>query len=582
MSKKEKYSKSTIRLLFNLSGKIKKELIIGVFLSTGFMLLNIYLPIILKNIIDNEISPTIGIIDLQRFLWMSAFYLFMNLMFGLMQYVLIHHYKKTSNKIAYILRGDLFKHIVNLPMSFFDKTPVGKITSRTTSDINEFKQLFYIGFTTVVNAVFYLIGSIVYISFTNPKALYIVLVPIPIFIFTILSYNKYQSNLNIKYRKIKSTITSDLNEIIKGANIIQAYAVCELVEEEFVNKNKELYKYGKKIELFDSFFSYNITDMLRLMSIIAILYFAGMSNLRGNTTFTVGYILILIQYTSQIYAYLTRLMNRLNVFEKGMSSLEHINTILLEEQEDDGTNAINNIKGQVEFKNVYHEYIEDSPVLKDINFKREPGSSTAIVGSTGSGKSSIISLLFKFYKPYKGQILIDNKDIQDIRTADLRKHMALVLQDPILFKGSLRYNITLGDEYSDQEIKEALIKSGGEYILSKLKDGLDTNLLGEDGGLSLGEKQIVNFARTIIRDPKILVLDEATASIDTETEQHIQKGLEALMANRTSFIVAHRLSTIKNCDSIIVIDSGKIIESGSHDELMEMHGKYYELVQAQS
>lgn len=582
MSKKEKYSKSTIRLLFNLSGKIKKELIIGVFLSTGFMLLNIYLPIILKNIIDNEISPTIGIIDLNRFLWMSVFYLFMNLMFGLMQYVLIHHYKKTSNKIAYILRGDLFKHIVNLPMSFFDKTPVGKITSRTTSDINEFKQLFYIGFTTVVNAVFYLIGSIVYISFTNPKALYIVLVPIPIFILTILSYNKYQSNLNIKYRKIKSTITSDLNEIIKGANIIQAYAVCEPVEEEFVDKNKELYTYGKKIELFDSFFSYNITDMLRLMSIIAILYFAGMSNLRGNTTFTVGYILILIQYTSQIYAYLTRLMNRLNVFEKGMSSLEHINTILLEEQEDDGFIAINNIKGQVEFKNVYHEYIEDSPVLQDINFKREPGSSTAIVGSTGSGKSSIISLLFKFYSPYKGQILIDDQDIQNIRTADLRKHMALVLQDPILFKGSLRYNITLGDDYTDQEIKEALIKSGGESILSKLKDGLDTNLLGEDGGLSLGEKQIVNFARTIIRDPSILVLDEATASIDTETEQHIQKGLEALMTNRTSFIVAHRLSTIKNCDSIIVIDSGKIIESGSHDELMEMHGKYYELVQAQS
>ena len=275
-------------------------------------------------------------------------------------------------------------------------------------------------------------------------------------------------------------------------------------------------------------------------------------------------------------------MNRLNVFEKGMSSLEHINTILLEEQEDDGTNAINNIKGQVEFKNVYHEYIEDSPVLKDINFKREPGSSTAIVGSTGSGKSSIISLLFKFYSPYEGQILIDNQDIQEIRTADLRKHMALVLQDPILFKGSLRYNITLGDDYSDQEIKAALIKSGGESILNKLKDGLDTNLLGEDGGLSLGEKQIVNFARTIIRDPSILVLDEATASIDTETEQHIQKGLEALMANRTSFIVAHRLSTIKNCDSIIVIDSGRIIESGSHDELMEMGVKYYELVEAQS
>ena len=160
--------------------------------------------------------------------------------------------------------------------------------------------------------------------------------------------------------------------------------------------------------------------------------------------------------------------------------------------------------------------------------------------------------------------------------------MALVLQDPILFKGSLRYNVTLGDNYTDQEITDALVKSGGEYILKKLKDGLDTNLLGEDGGLSLGEKQIVNFARTIIRDPKILVLDEATASIDTETEGHIQKGLEALMKNRTSFIVAHRLSTIKNCDSIIVIDSGEIVETGSHEELLEKHGQYFDLVQAQS
>ena len=400
MSKKEKYSKGTIRLLFKLSGKIKKELIIGVFLSTAFMLLNIYLPLILKNIIDNEIAAGIGIVNLQSFIAMSAFYLFMSLMFGLMQYILIHHYKKTSNKIAYILRRDLFKHITNLPMAFFDRTPVGKITSRTTSDVNEFKQLFYIGFTTVVNAVFYLIGSIVYISFTNPKALYIVLVPIPIFVITVLSYNKYQASLNIKYRKIKSAITSDLNEIIKGVNVIQAYAVTEPVEEEYINKNKDLYEYGKKIELFDSFFSYNITDMLKLLSVIAILYFAGMNHISGDKTFTVGYILVLIQYTSQIYAYLTRLMTRLNVFEKGMSSLEHINSILIENEEDDGLISIQSMVGDVEFKNVCHEYIQGSPVLKNINFKRNHGTSTAIVGSTGSGKSSIISLLFKFYNPY--------------------------------------------------------------------------------------------------------------------------------------------------------------------------------------
>lgn len=582
MSKKEKYSKNTRRLLFKLAGKIKYDLLIGIILSTSFMLLNVYSPIVLKNIIDNEIDAKIGIINLKSFFSMAALYLFVTITSGVMEFVHIRHYKKTSNKVGFILRRDMFSHVMDLPMSFFDTTAVGKITSRITSDVNELKQLFYIGFTTAFNTFLFLIGSIVYIALTVPKALYIVLIPIPLFVIMVISYNKYQSNLNIKYRKTKSIITSNLNEIIKGTNIIQAYAVCDPVEVEFINDNDKLYKYGKKIELFDSFFSYNITDMLRLISTIAILYFAGMSHLNGNKNFTIGYIIILIQYTGQIYDYLTRLMNRLNIFEKGMSSLQHINEILEEKIECDGNIEVDKIIGDVEFKNVSHQYIENNPVLKDISFKRKHGTSTALVGSTGSGKSSIISLLFKFYTPYKGEILIDGININKIKTSSLRKNMAMVLQDPVLFKGSLRYNIALGENYSDDEIKEALITSGGKNILEKLKDGLDTNLLGEDGGLSLGEKQIINFARTIIRDPKILVLDEATASIDRETEQYIQQGLDALMKGRTSFIVAHRLSTIQNCDSIMVLEKGKIIESGTHDELIELGEKYYELANAQN
>lgn len=582
MSKKEKYSKNTRRLLFKLAGKIKYDLLIGIILSTSFMLLNVYSPIVLKNIIDNEIDAKIGIINLKSFFSMAALYLFVTITSGVMEFVHIRHYKKTSNKVGFILRRDMFSHVMDLPMSFFDTTAVGKITSRITSDVNELKQLFYIGFTTAFNTFLFLIGSIVYIALTVPKALYIVLIPIPLFVIMVISYNKYQSNLNIKYRKTKSIITSNLNEIIKGTNIIQAYAVCDPVEVEFINDNDKLYKYGKKIELFDSFFSYNITDMLRLISTIAILYFAGMSHLNGNKNFTIGYIIILIQYTGQIYDYLTRLMNRLNIFEKGMSSLQHINEILEEKIECDGNIEVDKIIGDVEFKNVSHQYIENNPVLKDISFKRKHGTSTALVGSTGSGKSSIISLLFKFYTPYKGEILIDGININKIKTSSLRKNMAMVLQDPVLFKGSLRYNIALGENYSDDEIKEALITSGGKNILEKLKDGLDTNLLGEDGGLSLGEKQIINFARTIIRDPKILVLDEATASIDTETEQYIQQGLDVLMKGRTSFIVAHRLSTIQNCDSIMVLEKGKIIESGTHDELIELGEKYYELANAQN
>lgn len=582
MNNKEKFSKSTIKLLFKLSYQVKFELFIGLILSTIYMLLKIYSPIILKNIIDNEIDPKIGIVNIKSFMFMAMLFLFISLLSGIMEYIHIKHYKKTSNKIGYILRRDLFNHITNLPMSFFDKTSVGKITSRITSDVKQLKDLFNMGFTTLFNSILFLVGSIVYIAFTLPKALYIILIPIPIFIINIFFYNRYQMNLNIKHRKMNSLITSNLNEIIKGANIIQAYDVCDPVEAEFVNDNHKLYEYGRKIEIFDSFFSYNITAMLRLLTIIVILYFAGMCHLNNRAGFTVGYIVILIQYTSQIYDYLTRIMNRLNVFEKGMGALEHINEIFEQKTEQNGPIVIDNIVGNVEFKNVSHEYIKDNPVLKNINFSREHGTSTAIVGSTGSGKSSIISLLFKFYLPYEGEILIDGININDMDTSSLRNNMAIVLQDPVLFEGTLRYNITLGEDFSDEQIINALITSGGERILEKLPHGLDSNLLGEDGGLSLGEKQIINFARTIIRDPKILVLDEATASIDTETEQYIQKGLQALMKGRTSFIIAHRLSTIQNSDSIILLDKGKIIESGTHNELINKKGMYYNLVNKQN
>lgn len=582
MNNKEKFSKSTIKLLFKLSYQVKFELFIGLILSTIYMLLSIYSPIILKNIIDNEIDPKIGIVNIKSFMFMAMLFLFVSLLSGIMEYIHIKHYKKTSNKIGYILRRDLFDHITNLPMSFFDKTSVGKITSRITSDVKQLKDLFNMGFTTLFNSILYLVGSIVYIAFTLPKALYIILIPIPIFIINIFFYNRYQMNLNIKHRKMNSIITSNLNEIIKGANIIQAYDVCDPVEAEFVNDNHKLYEYGRKIEIFDSFFSYNITAMLRLLTIIVILYFAGMSHLNKSSGFTVGYIVILVQYTSQIYDYLTRIMNRLNVFEKGMGALEHINEIFEQDIEQNGPIVIDNIIGNVEFKNVSHEYIKDNPVLKNISFSRKYGTSTAIVGSTGSGKSSIISLLFKFYLPYEGEILIDGININNMDTSSLRNNMAIVLQDPVLFEGTLRYNITLGEDFSDEQIKNALITSGGERILEKLSHGLDSNLLGEDGGLSLGEKQIINFARTIIRDPKILVLDEATASIDTETEQYIQKGLQALMKGRTSFIIAHRLSTIQNSDSIILLDKGKIIESGTHNELINKKGMYYNLVNKQN
>ena len=558
--------------------QVKKELLIGFALLGILTVAQLSIPMIVAEIIDNQLDPVTGYRSLQAIIFLVIGYIVVGIIQSVFRYYSSMSFMDTANLIAIKIREDLFAHVQRLPMRYFDNISAGKVVSRITNDTNALKVLFQTVLSQIVTSAVYIIAIFFILLFTQPWAVLFIVIPMPILYWILKFYHKRSSVYNDEFRRSLSQINSDINENIKGMEVIRAFNVEDGVQKEFEEISESNYQSGVKIEYLDSFVSFNATQTLSSFNVLIILLLFGYMNIKGNSVFTVGLMYILLDYTQRIYHAAQQILQRLRDIEKSVSAARHIFEIFDMEEEITAEKTKEAINGDVEFKNISFYYKNEDYVLKDINFKVPTGSTISLVGQTGSGKSSIINLLFRFYKEQQGEVLFDGINADEYSLDNLRSNMSIVLQEPFIYKGTLKQNITLGREYSDDEVIRALISVGGENLYNNLDKDIDSMLTEGGSTLSQGEKQIITFARAIIKDPKILVLDEATSSIDSETESFIQMGLKKLKEGRTTFIIAHRLSTIKDSDQILVLSYGNIIERGTHEDLIERGGVYFDML----
>lgn len=515
--------------------------------------------------------------------------------------------QKVGQEITTGIRQDLFNHITALASSFFDRTPVGRLVTRITNDVEALGDVFATGAIGIINDVVYIIVILITIFSLQWKlALMLVLMLIPVSSLIIYFQHQYRK-ANYISRDELSKLNSMLQENVTGINIVQLFRREQFNAELFRKVNHSYQQEVNKTIFHDSAISSTL-EWISLIAIAGVLWLGG--NYVLNNTLTFGTLSAFILYSQRLFNPLRQFADKFTMFQSGFTAIERINelmnepieiqdrkeTISLDEleknsnielkivQNQDGFYYAKNQpvkQGEIIFDHVWFAYKNDEYVLKDLNFTIPAGQKVALVGPTGAGKSSIIRLLCRLYEPTQGRILIDGVDIRDLSQTDLRRYVGVILQESFIFAGDVKRNITLGENYSLEEIKNAAEMTNVAPYIEALPQGYDTILRERGTNLSGGEKQLLAFARIAIRNPHVLVLDEATSSLDVVTEKLIQNALDQLLLERTAIIIAHRLSTIRNVDQILVLKKGELIESGSHESLLEQNGLYSSLYQLQ-
>lgn len=511
------------------------------------------------------------------------------LMFASVQGYLV---QKVGQEITAEVRQDLFTHVTSLASSFFDRTPVGKLITRIASDVEALGDVFASGAIGVVSDLVSIVAIVVMIYVTNWKlASILVFMLIPVTALIIYFQQQYRK-ANYSAREELSKLNSMLQENIMGINIVQLFRR-EVYNGEMYRSINERYRLEVDKTIFhDSAVSATL-EWIALAAIAAVLWLGGVFVLQDTMTY--GALSAFILYAQRLFNPLRQFADKLTMFQSGFTAIERITELLNEPIEirdkviaiADGhrtlltNNVDNSLTGEIRFENVWFGYKPDEYIIKNLDFTIKPGEKVALVGPTGAGKSSIIRLLCRLYEPSKGRILVDGIDIRDIPQADLRRYIGVILQESFLFAGDVKRNITLGDNYSLEEVKQAAKLVNIDSLIEDLPDGYDTVLRERGTNLSGGQKQLLAFARVAIRNPHVLILDEATSSLDVSTEALIQSALEQILINRSAIIIAHRLSTIRNVDQILVLKRGELVESGSHDQLLATGGLYASLYQLQ-
>ena len=496
--------------------------------------------------------------------------------------------QKTGQKIISNIREDLFKHIEELSHEQLHQIPVGKLVTRVTNDTNGVSMMFTNIIVTLVKNVFVILGVLVAMLCLNYMLTLMVLCFVPFILLFTLIFRKFSRRA---YRRVKdgtTDINTFLSENLSGIKITQIFNREERKMQEFNERNAKL-SVAKRKQIFVFGIFRPMVYMLYITSVMCLFYLGGKGVLEDKPflgqIITSEVIIAFYMYISRFFNPIQSLAEMFNWLQSAFASAEKIFSILdtkpIVVDEEDAI-ELENVRGEIEFKNVWFYYKEGEWVLKDVSFKIEPKQTVAFVGATGSGKTTILSLICRNYDIQKGQILIDGIDIKKIKIASLRKHFGQMLQDVFLFSGTIRSNILLREEgISDEEIMKACKYVNADKFINKLEKGLDDEILERGNNFSAGQRQLLSFARTIIHKPEIMILDEATANIDTETELLIQNSLEKMMNIGTMLIVAHRLSTVQHADNIIVLSHGEIIEQGTHFELLKNKGRYYSLYMLQ-
>ncbi len=586
-----------LKRIFKYVKPYRRNFALAVFTTIFLAFLSPLRPILIQYTLDKFVFTSSKVSQLQQFidgfvpignssnaemlLYMTMVLIMLLISEAVMQFADSYLTNGLGQKVIKDIRVQLYKHIVDLRLKYYDNNPIGMLVTRAVSDIEVIADIFSNGLIVIIGDILKIIVIVVVMFVINVELTLIVLTTIPLLLIATYIFKKSVQRSFQEVRTQVSRLNSFVQEHITGMNIIQIF-----------NREKAEYKkfdqingLHKKANI-DSIMAYSIffpvVEILSSLALALIVWWGGKGVLQGTTT--IGQLMSFILFLNMMFRPIRQLADRFNTLQMGMVSSERVLKVLdtFEIIEDKGTKEAEGIEGNVEFKDVWFAYNEEEWIIKNVSFSVKSGETVALVGATGAGKSSIINLLNRFYEYNKGTISIDGIDVRDYELTSLRKNIGVVLQDVFLFSDTIANNISLNNpDITREEIEAASKMVGAHEFISKLPGTYDYNAMERGGMLSVGQRQLISFIRAYVYNPKILVLDEATSSIDTESEKLIQNAIDILTKGRTSIVIAHRLATIQKADKIIVMDKGEIIEMGNHQELLKKNGQYKRLFELQ-
>jgi ATP-binding cassette subfamily B protein len=569
----------TIRRLLELMLPYKKRVLLAcicVILVNAALLIK---PYILKLVIDDFLTKHIEEKGLYSITSMGILYFVIVALSGIFSITQVMLINNVGQDIMKFLRSKVFKTIQLLPLKYLDNTSSGSLITRATNDVEALSEMYTDVFISLFKDVFLIIGIVYTMLVINIKLALIAFCVVPfMFIAVFAMKTKIKRNFS-KMKSLIGKINGFMAENISGMKLVQIFAGEKEKKEEFVELNNEYFK-ATLFQVWMNSFLKPAADVFQSLA-VAILIWYGMGKI-ADQTLSVGVLYAFTTYIKQFFNPISDLADNYTTIQSALVSGDRIFELLDEEENLEDLQVgieASGFKGEIEFKNVWFSYKEEEWILKDVSFKINKGQTAAFVGETGAGKTTIISLISGFYKIQKGEILIDGININEIKKSDLRRNIAVVLQEVFLFSGNIENNITLGDVIEKGKVEKALEISQAKEVVNNFSNGIEEAVMERGSTFSLGQKQLLSFARAVAHNPSIFVLDEATANIDTQTEKLIQKAIDNVARDKTTLIIAHRLSTIRNADIIIVLKYGKVLEIGDHDSLIKAGGYYRELIE---